>query len=191
MSDQLTNELPQTTYTYKVVRGSIKLPRPGGSKFISRSQFVNQGELLPDGIFSSADIQSWLQDGRIELISDQDAPLLQSARVEHRGKWTVDPSVIAGKSMETLLLMVLEIDPQYDTDSLENEGDVARLLTSDWKPSYASTVPAANDRSRPKAMKLHDMSQTEGVPATSMVSDESGDSLARARALAAAPQIEE
>lgn len=191
MSDQPTNELPNVTYSYKVVRGSIKLPRPRGAKFISRSQFINQGELIPDGIFSDADIQSWLQDGRIEPISDMDSPLVENARVEHRGKWTVDPSVIAGKSMETLLLMVLEIEPDYDTDSLESEGDVARLLTSDWKPSYASTVPAANDRSRPKAMRLHDLTQEGRAPATASVSDEQGDSLARARALAAAPESEE
>lgn len=181
---------------YRVVRGSIRLPRGTSTGFImSRRNMVMQGELLPPGIFPGSDIQSWLNEGRIEAagISVEAAQEVVAALAAN--PFRADPSTLVGKTMEDLLIMVLEIAPEYDTDQLEDEQDAVRLLTSGWQPSMRQVVAPVNDRSRPQTLALDKLTQDASGSAlktgTRDLSAEAAAGLEAARARAQAPETEE
>lgn len=184
---------PANQPQYRVVRGCIRKPRGGDKRqFVGRNDFFQQGDLLPAGVFGSDDIESWLADGRIARVNVEPAVAAQAgAAIEARGKWTVDPATLVGKGMDALLLMVAEIDPEFDTDQLASEADAVRLLTSNWNPVFAQVVPPANDRSKPEVINLSHLEQTEDGSATRStmrpLSEAGQDALARARAKAQAP----
>jgi len=181
---------------YRVIRGAIRLPRGKTTGFtMSRRDMVMQGELLPPGIFPEADIKSWLSEGRIALagVSVEAAQAAVEARAAN--PFRVDPSTLVGKTMEDLLIMVLEIDPEYDADSLESEADAVRLLTSGWEPSMRQVIAPVNDRSRPQALALDKLEQGAAGSALKMgsrdLSAEAAASLEAAKARAQAPVTEE
>lgn len=180
---------------YRVKRGQIRLPR-GSSKrvFVNHGDFVHQGDLLPQGVFDAADIKSWLADGRIERVdvSAEDAER-QSAEITARSKWSVNPAALVGKSLEDLIVMVSEIDPEYDTDELVDEAAAVTLLTSGWDPRFAeeTAAPKATDRTEVKNLKLD---QSAEGPSTSSrereMSPAASDALASAREKAASAEAE-
>lgn len=143
---------------YRVKRGAIQLPRrivDGKKSVRSATDFLHQGDILPEGIFPPADIKSYLADGRIEQVGlSEDAAKKAAEAITQRSKWAVDPSSLVGKSLEELLVMVLEIDENFDSDELKSEADAVRLLTSGWDPKYAQTVAQADDRTEVKSLKL-------------------------------------
>lgn len=182
---------------YRVVRGAIRMSRSTSSNFtLSKVDMIMQGDILPAG-FDSACIQSWLADGRIELVGEEmsleDAEDEQKA-ILARNPFAVDPSVLVSKSMEDLVIMVLEIDPDYDTDKLASEQDAVRLLTSGWDPKYAQTVSPVRDRSKPQALAMGKLVQSkDGAALKTSVSEMSAEAqagLANARAKAQAPDGE-
>jgi hypothetical protein len=148
--------------SYRIVRGSIRIPR---SKMESNAAGANgllpQGDLLPRGMFDDRDILSWLREGRIERADVTEAQIEESERVRTANPFRVDPVTLVGKTMEDLVIMILEIDPGFDTDTLEAEQDAVRLLTSGWDPKYAQTIAPVNDRSRPVALALNKLEQSQ------------------------------
>lgn len=159
--------IEQAIQSYRVVRGSLQIPRKGSARqFVNRSDFIMQGEIVPAGLFCEADLAGWLADGRICLvIEDQDGTEAREKN-RRRGKWMVDPASLYGKTMEDLLLLVIDIDPEYDTDNLNDESDVVRLLTKDWDPVFAESVACAADRNSIVALK-HDGVRDAGERAMS------------------------
>lgn len=187
--------MSEQTFSYRVIRGVIRKPR-GDSKrvFTTQGDFFNQGELIPDGIFDEADIASWLEGGRIEP-AQVSAEMAQEVieKIRTRGKFRVDPSSLVGKTMEELLIMVHEIAPEIDANSIEDQRMAVALLTSDWDPKHADTIAPVSDKSRPEALRAHDLEQTENEPATRSdpgpaPSKEAQAALASARERAAAPE---
>jgi len=184
------------SFSYRVIRGSIRKPRAyqKSSVVATARDFFIQGDLLPDGVFGKDDIQSWLCEGRIE--SAQVSVVMAQAVAEairSRGKFRADPASLVGKTMEELLIMVTEIDEDYDANSLEDEKAAVRLLTSDWDPRYADRIAPVSDRSRPETLVAHDLEQgkdgesaTKSSPGREM-SEEASAALADARAKAQAP----
>lgn len=153
--------------TYRLARGTIKLPRDNksGRTFTTSGDFIKQGEMIPEGVLSDEQIKSFLATGRIELMAP--AEVKQAAGMpKTRGKWGVDPTALIGKSMEELLVMVLEIDPEFDVTVIETEVDAVRQLTSDWDPAFREEIARSTDRSRPEQMKLkvsHDGNEVRGA----------------------------
>jgi len=182
---------PTPTFTYRVVRGSIKRPRVDQTRvFVGVSDFYNQGDLIPDGVYDQEDIASWLAGGRIAEAGPEEDATAQ-ARIKPRGKWIVDPATLVGKTMEELLLLVSEIDPSFHTSTLEDERAAVVLLTSDCDPRHAQIVAVASDRSKPALLRLGDLEQSSAGPAVGTsnprMSDASRAALARARERAQAP----
>ena len=183
--------------TYRVIRGSIRLPRgTSGTGFImSRRDMIVQGELVPPGMFPDSDIQSWLNEGRIEPAGVSVAEAEEVIAVRGSNPFRVDPSTLVGKTMEDLIIMVLEIDEDYDTDQLADEQAAVQLLTSGWEPSMRQTIAPVNDRSRPEALAMHNMEQENGQSAVRTgnrdLSAEAQAGLEAAKARAQAPQSEE
>lgn len=182
--------------TYRVIRGSIKTPRTKDSPVISgRRGLIMQGELLPVGVFPADDIRSWLDGGRIERADVSVAVATEEQRIRAANPFRVDPSALVGKTMEDLIIMVLEIKDDYDTDVLTDERDAVRLLTSGWSPEMHQIVAPVNDRSRPEALALHKLEQENGQSAThattTEMSSEAAAGLEAARAAAQAPSSEE
>ena len=180
--------------TYVVVKGCIRRPRVAGSgrTFVNRGDFINQGEVLPEGLYSEADIAGWLKEGRIQDIDlDAQTAAVVAETIKARGKWTVDPSTLAGKSMDEMLIMVMEIDENCD-EIFEDEASLVRHLTQDWSPEYNAIVPAASDRSKPQALALNKLEQSESQGATSTgtpeMSAKAKEALDEARRRADAPK---
>lgn len=197
--DQKT-EQEQPSFSYRVIRGSIRRPRAVGRGSIvgTAKDFFVQGDLLPDGIFPETDIKSWLAEGRIEnAMVSVDAARAAAEEIRARGKFRSDPASLVGKSLEQLRLIVLEIDADYDVSSLADQRDAVRLLTSDWDPRYADRIAPVSDRSRPEALVAHDLKQGEhGEAATSSspgreMSEKALAALASAREAAKAPESAE
>ena len=95
----------------------------------------------------------------------------EAQRARAANPFAVDPSILVRKTMEDLIIMVLEIAPEYDTDTLEDEQAAVRLLTSGWDPKYTQRIAPVNDRSRPEAIALHKLEQTEGGGAVTSISE--------------------
>ena len=183
---------------YRVIRGAIRLPRgtEGTGFMMSRKDMVMQGELLPPGIFPESDIESWLSEGRIERAGVSIEQAEQAAEIRAQNPFRVDPATLVGKTMEDLVIMVLEIDDEYDVDQLADEQAAVQLLTSGWEPSMRQTVAPVNDRSRPEALALHKLEQEEGGGSAIKsgdreMSQEAKAGLEAARAKAQAPSDED
>lgn len=147
--------------TYRVIRGSIRLPRgTKGTGFImTRRDMIVQGELVPPGMFPDADIRSWLNEGRIEVAEVSIEQAEKQIELHNSNPFRVDPSTLVGKTMEDLVIMILEIDEEYDTDQLADEQAAIVLLTSGWDPAMRQTVAPVSDKSRPEALALHNLEQ--------------------------------
>jgi hypothetical protein len=182
--------------SYRVTRGAVKLPRASVGNVPLSQELIMQGDLLPNGIFSELELRSWLREGRIE-VAEVSAEVVDAAvRVRAANPFRVDPSSLIGKTMEDLIIMVLEIDEGYDTDALEGEADAVRLLSSGWDPRFREPIAPVNDRSRPEALAINAMEQNvEGDRAmrstNSEMSSEASAGLARAKAAADAPDSQE
>jgi len=131
---------------YRVVRGCVQLPRGNKArKHVTRNDFVQQNDILPENVFSQADIDRLLSDGRIAPTGTlQQVQMSNGVRV--RGKWVVDPVTLLGENLEALLIRVVEIDPDFDTNLLATEADAVRQLTRDWDPRFAEQLSVASDR---------------------------------------------
>jgi len=140
---------------YRVAKGALKIPRtPKGQerKFVTASDFILQGSAIPEGMLSQPEIEGLLKDGRIEPLTQLEAQ--QAAGLpKRRGPWSVDPANLAGKSLEELVLMVLDIDEGYDVAQLENAGDAVRQLTADWDPAFRDELSRSTDKSRPERLR--------------------------------------
>lgn len=175
---------------YRVIRGSIRLSRAkGGGQ-------VRQGDVLPQDVGDAADIKSWLEGGRIERADMTVAQAEEVEAVRGSNPFQVDPGILVGKTMEDLIIMVLEIKDDYDVDLLVSEQDAIQLLTSGWQPSMRQTIAPVNDRSRPEALALHNLEQQEGGGAVvgssdTQMSQAAAAGLAAARARANAPESQE
>ena len=173
--------------SYRIARGSIKLPRDAksGRTFTPSGDFIKQGDMIPDGLFSPDQIKALLSEGRIETM--QPAEAKQAARMpKTRGKWGVDPTALVGKSLEDLLVMVLEIDPDFDVADLTSETEAVRQLTTDWDPAFREEVTRSTDRSRPEQLRLTTSKDGREVRATHdaderPMSDAAQKALARAK----------
>jgi hypothetical protein len=157
---------------------------------------IMQGDLLPVGSFSELEIRSWLNEGRIERANVTVEAVEESERIRVANPFRVDPSTLLGKTMEDMVIMVLEIDEEYDTDLLADEQDAIRLLTSGWDPKFLQTVAPVNDRSRPVALALNKMEQSQdGTRAMAQtqteMSSQAAAGLAAAKAAANAPEGQE
>lgn len=186
--------MSESQEAYRVVRGSLRLPRgtKGTGFLMSRRDMIVQGELVPPGLFTDKDIQSWLAEGRIEPAGVSVEQAAEAAEVRAANPFRVDPSTLVGKTMEDLIIMVLEIDPDYDTDLLDDEQAAVQLLTSGWEPSMRQTVAPVSDKSRPEALALHKLEQAEGggnaiKTGSREMSPEAAAALEAARAKAEAP----
>lgn len=146
--------------TYRLARGTIKLPRDPKRTFTTSGDFIKQGDMIPSGVLSPEQVKSMLSDGRIECMQPAEAALAVR-EPKYRGKWGVDPTALVGKSLEDLLVMVQEIDEDFDVTTLANEVDAVRQLTMDWDPAFRETIARASDRSRPERLR-HTTSKTEG-----------------------------
>lgn len=185
--------------TYRVIQGAVRMPRNAkkeGTFVLRRADMVVQGELLPPGVFTQADILSWLAEGRIEEAGAPVAEAEEQERIRNANPFRCDPSTLLGKTIDELLMMIYEIDDEYDLSAIETEQDAVRLLTSGWDPKYMQTVAPVNDRSRPENLALHKLEQDEdGNRAvktdTTALSAEAQANLASAKERAQAPKEEE
>lgn len=172
---------------YRVARGVIRLPRTKGAAaksprlFNTSSDFIKQGGVIPDGLLDQDQIAGMLADGRIELIPQSEVAT-SNPRPEQRGKWSVDPSALAGKGLEELIVMVMDIDGDYDVEQLKTPADAVGLLTSQWNPAFRTDLVKSNDRSRPEALRHNGVKNAGDKP----LSDASADALERAKAAAQA-----
>ena len=178
------------TFSYRVIRGCIK--KPGGRKrsSVSSGDFYMQGDLLPDSEFGEADIQSWLDEGRVEPALVSPVQAAQEQAITVRGKFCADPGSLVGKSLAELRIMIGEIEPNMDLESITDERIAVSLLTSDYDPRFKQPIAPATDRSRPEMLVAHDLEQgKDGTPATSSnagraMSEKASEALEAARAKA-------
>lgn len=175
--------------SYRIARGSLKTPLANHDNPL-QSKFLRQGDLLPEGMYSEADIASYLESGRIEEVDASARNVAEQAEViRARGLWTVNPSILEGKSLEDLRILINEIDPNVDASTVETEEVAIQFLTQNWQPALAQTVPAASDRSRPEAMATV-LEQKGGRPAV-QTGTVAPSALDAARAKAQAPSSDD
>lgn len=165
---------------YKLVRGVIQLP--SDRRIVVQGDYIRQGQEVPEGLFSAEAIADLLKEGKIELFSP-DEQNQAPGKIENRGRWGVDPVSLAGKSFEDLLVMVQEIDPEFQIMQLVDEAAAIRQLTEDWNPAFSEDLAQSSDRSAP-GVTSKGVRNLGGVP----FSPESEAALARARELAQAPR---
>lgn len=183
--------------SYRVIRGAIKMPRTAKGNFSAKhNDFIVQGQLLPTNVFPDDDIESWLEGGRIERADVTVAVIEEAERVRSANPFRADPTILVGKTMEELVIMILEIQDDYDTDKLTSEQDAVRLLTSGWTPSQRQIIAPVNDRSRPEVIAMHNMEQKRGEgsvigSSNAEMSAAAQAGLEAARAKAQAPESEE
>ena len=173
------------------------MPRTTKGTFSAKpNDFILQGQLLPADVFTPEDIESWLDGGRIERADVTEAVVEEAERIRAANPFHADPAILVGKTMEDLIIMILEIQDDYDTDKLVTEQDAVRLLTSGWTPSLRQVIAPVNDRSRPEVIALHNLEQSKdgGSVIGSSVSEMSAAAQAgldSARAKAQAPESPE
>ncbi len=169
---------------YKVARGVIRLPRDPKStrKFRTQADFIKQGELIPEGLLGLNEIESLLSKGIIEPLSAEALQAAAGRIPKTRGKWGVDPVALAGKTLEDLLVMILEIDPDYDVSAFLTEADAVRHLTQDWDPAFREEVARSTDRNRPEQLRSNGVKDAGQRP----MSDAAEKALARAKSRAQA-----
>ena len=171
---------------YYVIQGSLRKPRAHriASGIGRAADFIRQGELVPEGIFSEGDLKLLLEQGWIAPVV---ATIPESEKpIEPVGPWSVDPKSLAGKTLEELLVMVTEVDPNYPVENLTNEGEAIRQLTVEWDPARAQNVPLSFDRTRPEDLAV--IRENNAKPAGSReMSDEARAALERAKERAQAP----
>lgn len=126
------------TEPYAVVKGSIGVGNTA----------IHEGGVVPVGRLTAEDVRTMLRDGVIEPLARGDAEPESEEGGGHvsPGKWSVDPATLVGLDMEELLQRVLEIDPDFDVDVFEDEGDVVRQLTSEYSDEFQESPAASEDR---------------------------------------------
>lgn len=131
-----------------VKRGTVKVPNRKGL----HPELLKQGAVVPEGMFPAADVQRLIEAG---VFGPKEAPAARAgARAKPRGKWCLDPAALAGKSMDELRIMVLEIDEDYALTEEMTETQLIQLLTSDWDLRAKPEVAVAKDRTRPARPKI-------------------------------------
>lgn len=138
---------------FVLLHGSIQIPRSLSSR---PRDMVNQGDTFPGNMFLEAEITGWLEDGKIKFVPSTADTAAEEIVLTPPGKWHVDPEVLIDKDMEGLLLLVLDIDPLYDVDSLTDMGAVVRLLTKNFDREQTSIIAPAVDKSSASAMRPED-----------------------------------
>lgn len=145
---------------YKVARGTIRKPRQDGRRIRTAADFVGQGEIVPEGMLTPDQIASMLEQGLIEPISTQrEAAVAEAAK---RGKWSVDPGSIAGKTLEDLMVMIVEIDPGYPVENITTISEAATQLTADWHPAFRDDLAVSSDKSRPAPLRSTQVKREDG-----------------------------
>lgn len=157
----MNNEQNKMKRTYRLVKGTLRVPRQGNRSFDTSADTIKQGDVIPAGMLSREEVDSFLESGRIEEVPQSIVDSGQ-APVRSRGVWSVDPKTLSGKSMEDLTVMVLEIDPSFDLRLLTNEQAAVAQLTKEWDPAYREDIAKSSDRSRPERLR-HDGTKDKGV----------------------------
>lgn len=130
-----------------VKRGSVKVPNRKGL----HPELLRQGQVVPEGMFPMADVQRLIEQG---VFGEASAPAAPSAPAKSLGKWRKDPATLAGKSLDELRIMVLEVDERYDLTEDLDEAALVRLLSKDWDPRVRQDTAVAKDRTRPARPKI-------------------------------------
>lgn len=143
---------------YRVARGVLRkprktLPNPKAVALSNSCDYIQQGELIPEGMLDEVSIQSLLSEGRIEVLAPLAAGLAAKVPAQ-QGKWGVDPVALVGKNLEELLIIVMEIDENFDVSTLTTEAQAIRQLTADWNPAFREEIARTTDRSRPEQMRM-------------------------------------
>jgi len=146
---------------FKVARGTIRRPRTERKPGIkAASDFIGQGEIVPEGMLTPEQVASLLEQGVIEPITSvRESAIAAAAK---RGKWSVDPGSIVGKTLEDLLVMIVEIDPDYSVERISSLSDAATQLTADWHPAFREDLALASDKSRPAPLRTTSVRREDG-----------------------------
>lgn len=143
-----------TQETYEVLKGSIKVPTPRATDDkagLKRGKIVyfQQGEKIPPGTFSDADLADLESQNLIRRTEEIKSRTGVRPRKQKKGKWSINPDTLAGKDQEELLLMVVEIDQEFDTDTLKTKQQTIAQLTKDFDPEFDLAIATASDKTTP------------------------------------------
>jgi hypothetical protein len=146
---------------FKVARGTIRRPRTERKAGVkAASDVIGQGEIVPEGMLSPDQIAGLLEQGVIEPITtERETKMAESAR---RGKWSIDPAALAGKTLEDLIVMVVEIDPDYAIEGISSVSEAVTQLTADWHPAFREELARSSDKSRPAPLKTTTVKREDG-----------------------------
>lgn len=144
-----------TQETYEVIRSAIKVPakRTADGKVVTTkfvgSKYLQPGQLVQPGTFSDEELQS-LEDQNFIRRTERIVSKTESARrKQKKGKWSINPDTLAGKDQEELLLIVLEVDPEFDTDTLKTKQQTIAQLTKDFDTEFDLGIATATDKTMP------------------------------------------
>lgn len=132
----------QIAYTnYQVARGVIRIPSSitgmQNGSFSRPNEFLRPGDAIPEGLLSDREIRQLLASRTIKQIATpRVAEAAQEAARRHLSLWSVDPATLGRKSLEDLLVMIQEIDPEYPLDQIPDDAAARRLLTKDFDPEF-------------------------------------------------------
>lgn len=126
---------------FQVARGVIRIPASiTGRKahgFAKKGEFLRPGDAIPEGMLSDRELRSLLASGIVkEIDTPRRAQAAQEAARRHMSRWSVDPATLGRKSLEDLLVMIQEIDPEYPLDQVQDEDAARRLLSKDFDPDF-------------------------------------------------------
>lgn len=132
-----------------VKRGTLMLPRknPGSRARVA----LRQGDTFPAGALSDLEVQALVASGVLGVPAAAPAELPQQGLPPRMGKWCHSPSELAGLSLEALLVLVAQTDPDHAALSgAATEAELVRILTADYDPLFESRAPRAADDTRPE-----------------------------------------
>lgn len=123
---------------YAVAQGCIRIPSSiTGRKdntFARSGDFLMPGDAIPEGMISDRELRGMVASGTVREIATPDAArAAQKNAQKHLSKWNVDPATLGNYTLEDMMVMVQEIDPQYPLDGLTDQA-ARDLLTKDFDP---------------------------------------------------------
>ncbi len=131
-----------------VKRGTLMLPRV---KRGLPSVALRPGDALPAGALADAEVARLVTQGILGPRAARAAELPAEHLPPTRGRWVHDPATLIGKTVEELMVLVVQTDPDHpvlaqgiDVD----EGALIRALTADYDPLFAAGAPRADDSTR-------------------------------------------
>jgi hypothetical protein len=150
---------------YEVLpRAVIKVPSPDGTPRNKRNKAITYwqpGDIIPPGALTQDDLDSLLENNLIREVTrrltTKERESLRVKRVQRGGIWSLNPETLEGKDLDELLLIVLERDPNFDTDTLKTEEAAIKQLTRDWQPEFDEELSHGSDRTVPQLPRAHDV----------------------------------